>query len=90
MGPSWYVYEEVARSQHAEMLHIAQEERRAREAQRGQERAPLWPRLYQWLDQQAEPVRRRFTSWVSRATSLASQKYSYLDNPDPFRNCATC
>jgi hypothetical protein len=90
MSRSWYLDEKVALAQQAEMRRIAHEERRATESQLGRASAPLLPRLFSWVDRQVDALRQQTEAWAGRGKSLASQKFSYLDNPDPFRNCQTC
>jgi hypothetical protein len=90
MPPSGYIDEKLALAHHADLIRAAQDERRAREAQGGGESSPLLPRLFKWIDIHADALRQQTESWAGRTKSLASQKYSYLDNPDPFRNCVTC
>jgi len=90
MPPSWYIDEKLAVARQADLIRAANEERRAREAQGGSESLPLWPRLFHWMGTQADALRQQMEAWTGRTESLASQKHSYLDNPDPFRNCVTC
>ncbi len=90
MPASWYIDEKLAFDHHADLLRIANEERRARKAQGGGESLPLLPRLFKWMGRLADGLRGQAGSWAGRTTSLASQKHSYLDHPDPSRDCVTC
>jgi hypothetical protein len=90
MSPSWYLSEKLAHAHYADMLHSAENERRASEAREGQISSPHLPRLFSWMGQQASALRQQSVSRVAKYRSLASQKHSYLDNPDPFKNCLTC
>jgi hypothetical protein len=90
MSPSWYLNEKLARAHSVDMLRSAENERRASEAREGQISSPRLPRLFSWMGQQASALRQQSESWFAKYRSLASQKHSYLDNPDPFKNCSTC
>jgi hypothetical protein len=75
----WYFDEKLSNLHHADLVREANNERRAKEARAEAVSSPILPRLFSWLGEQA-----------SKNKTLASQKLSYLDNPDPFRNCVTC
>ncbi len=90
MPRSWYIDEKLAFDHHADLIRIAREERLAREAQDGGEGLPPLPRLFRWMGRLAAALRREIESRAGRTESLASQNHSYLENPDPFRDCVTC
>ncbi len=90
MPPSWYIDEKLAFDHHADLIRIARDERRAREAQGDGERLPLLARLFKWIGRLTDLARQQMESWTGKTRSLASQKHSYLENPDPFRECVTC
>ena len=90
MTTRWYVEEKVAFQHAAEMRREAENERLARVAEEGAAGPAALPRLFGWLGEHAGTLLRRAETRVARSGSLATQRLSYLDNPDPYRNCATC
>ncbi len=86
-----YLDENLAFDHNKELLREAQNARLARAAAAGNaSRSPVLPRLLGWLGEQAGALSQQTEAWARKSRSLASQKLSYLDNPDPFKNCATC
>jgi hypothetical protein len=75
----WYFDEKLSKLHHASMLHEAREERRAREARSDTVGSPALSRWFRWLGELA-----------GKGKTLAAQELSYLENPDPFRDCVTC
>jgi hypothetical protein len=90
MSLPWYYQDRLLNDRYGELLREAQHERRAREARGDEANSPTLPRLFNWLEEQAGAVRQRAARWTGRRKSLASQTRSYLDNPDPFKDCETC
>jgi hypothetical protein len=86
----WNIHEPLITDHYAELLREAQNERRIKEARGDETGSPAWPRLFSWLGEQVSSWRRRSEARTSQPQTLASQKQSYLDNPDPFRSCVTC
>lgn len=74
----------------ADLLREAQEERRAREVTGVASRWLALASLFGWLGEQVDSLRRRLEVWAARRGTLASHENTYLDNPDPYRCCATC
>ncbi len=85
-----YYQDLVVRDRPAELRLEAENYRRAKEAQRGQAHNPVASRLFSWLRAEIRALAERSLSFAGKEKSLAAQRNSYLDNPDPFRNCQTC
>ncbi len=90
MTTRWYVEEKVAFHHRTELIREAENERLARMADEGASGPSALPRLFGWLGEHADGLLRRAEARVAKSGSLASQRQSYLDNPDPYRFCATC
>ena len=86
----WYYQDRLVNDRPAELLREAENWRRAKEARGDTGRSPILPRLFNWLGEQARTLQLRPERWAGKSKSFASQKHSYLDNPDPSKDCVTC
>jgi hypothetical protein len=86
----WYYQDRLVNDRPAELLREAENWRRAKEARGDEGSSPSLPRLFNWLGEQARTLLLRLERWAGKSKSLASQKHSYLNNADPFKDCVTC
>jgi hypothetical protein len=90
MSLQWFYRERVSKDSNAELLREAANWRRAKEARRDAARFPRLPRLFSWFGELASALQLRSGRWAGKSKSLASQRQSYPDNPDPFKDCVAC
>ena len=86
----WYYQERLLNDRPAELRLEAENERRAKQARGDQVSDPVLPRLFSSLIGKIGTLQQQLVSFASKSKTLAAQRLSYLDNPDPFRDCATC
>jgi hypothetical protein len=86
----WYYQDRLLSDRPGDLRLEAQNERRAKEARGDAVSSSVLPRLFSWLNGKVGALRLQSESLTGRGRSLASQRHSYLDNPDPFRDCTTC
>ena len=90
MSLQWFYLERLTKDRHAELLREAENWRRAKEARGDAASSPSLPRLFSWLGELASALQLQSERWAGKSKSLASQEHSYLDNPDPLKDCVTC
>ena len=90
MSLPWFYQERITEDRHAELLREAENWRRAKEARGDAASSPSLPRLFSWLGELASALQLQSERWAGKSKSLASQEHSYLDNPDPLKDCVTC
>ncbi len=89
----WYYQERLLEDRPADLRLEAENERRAKEARTATASHPVPSRLFSWLRAEITTLAQQSASLASKAgkgKSLAAHENSYLDNPDPYRNCQTC
>ena len=86
----WYYQERFLNDRPAELRLEAENERRAKEARGDRVSYPVLSRLFSWLRAEIRALQQPSVFSARKSKTLAAQQHSYLDNPDPFKNCETC
>jgi len=89
MSTQWYFQDRIAQHDRSEALRAAKNDALAKRLQSNAPSSPARARVVGWLAAQVEAFS-LFSRWADRKRSLASQRFSYLENPTPYKNCATC
>jgi len=87
MSSQWHVLEKLANYHHADLLREASRARLAKLAEGDSLQDPLLTRVFSWLGKQATAAEK---SWTAKSHTLTTKGRSYLDHPDPFKDCVTC
>jgi hypothetical protein len=83
----WYVQEKLAKYQHADLLQEASRARLAKLAKGDSRQEPILIRAFSWLGKLATAAEKSLTA---KRHTLTTKDRSYLDHPDPFKDCVTC
>jgi len=86
----WYYQDRLLSDRPADLRLEAENYRRAKEARRDQADNTVLSRIFSWLWAEIRALAERSMSFARKGKSLAAHGSSYLDNPDPYKNCQTC